>query len=367
MPKEILLGQFILLLFLFPSSSMTPPWTFGTASPSSSWEAFSLGGTRLRQLVTESSRRDADCLDLQGIAWLEHINLIVGGPRSLAEIFYLDVLGCTPDASKSFHVNLGQQQFHLAVAKEDERPQCFAGGSIGLAVPDLNSLRNRIQQHTEALSGTQFQLLQDHEDCVTLRGPWGNIFHLYSTAYISSSQSSSSMKMVNAHTEAGMYGSQRMAIRDQPGIRYIEIPCPKGQGASLAFFYRHIMKCSVHILEETAEAIIVSVGPGVHLVFVEREDAPSLLEFSKGIHICIYYMEFEGLYHRLKNQDLIWTNPRFLHLDSCDTWEEAAASRTLRFKSLINMESHQEILELEHETRPLRHGQYLKVPNYEPK
>ena len=43
------------------------------------------------------------------------------------------------------------------------------------------------------------------------------------------------------------------------------------------------------------------------------------------------------------------------------------ASRTLRFKDVVDLATGTKLLELEHETRPARHGQFLKVPHYEPK
>ena len=96
----------------------------------------------------------------------------------------------------------------------------------------------------------------------------------------------------------------------------------------------------------------------------------------KGVHICVYTANFQELYDRLKKSRLIWTNPRFTHLDRCDTWDEAKASRTLRFKDIIDVSTNNgeeggnntsKIFELEHETRPMQHGQYLKVPFYERK
>jgi hypothetical protein len=119
---------------------------------------------------------------------------------------------------------------------------------------------------------------------------------------------------------------------------------------------------------EAPEKVVVCVGPGVHVVFVESNDLSEMdVNDMKGVHVCFYAEDFEGLYHRLAARNLIWTNPRFLHLDSCKTWQEAAASRTLRFKDVIDLDSGEKILELEHETRPLRHGQFMKVPLYEPK
>lgn len=113
----------------------------------------------------------------------------------------------------------------------------------------------------------------------------------------------------------------------------------------------------------SSRQLAVSVGPGVHLIFVEK-DSFSESDSMKCVHICIYAQNFKSLYYRLKERNLIWTNPRFTRLDSCDTWEEAMASRTLRFKDVIDLDTGEKLFELEHETRPLRHGQYMKVPYY---
>ena len=111
----------------------------------------------------------------------------------------------------------------------------------------------------------------------------------------------------------------------------------------------------------------VCVGPGVHLTFVESpilsDDAMKQME---GVHACIYIPNFEQTYNKLKERGLIWTNPRFTHLDSCSTWDEALASRTFRFKDIVDLKTGEKILELEHETRPMMHGQYMKVPPYNP-
>ena len=172
--------------------------------------------------------------------------------------------------------------------------------------------------------------------------------------------------MENVHAEGGAYGPHRMAVRGNAGIRYIEIACPPAKSTAVARFYKEMLGCTVMENEDSA---VVSVGPGVHLAFIESiqmipEDDIKAME---GVHVCFYANDFEALYHRLAERNLIWTNPRFIHLDTCDTWEEAAASRTLRFKDVIDLSTGEKILELEHETRPLRHGQYLKVPRYEPR
>ena len=83
-----------------------------------------------------------------------------------------------------------------------------------------------------------------------------------------------------------------------------------------------------------------------------------------GIHIAIYIDKFKERYTLLKKHNLIWTNPRFAKLDTCDTYEEAHANRQFRFKDIINPDTGEKIFELEHETRALRHFQFMKPVVY---
>jgi catechol-2,3-dioxygenase len=323
----------------------------------------SLGGQTLRNIVLDAAEHDVSTtLDVKGVLWTEHINLVVGS-KKLAEYFYLNFLGFSRDAGKSFHVNLGQQQFHLA---ENGEPAQRIAGSIGLVVPSLDKIRDRIADAQIVLKDTQFAIESDNGDCITITCPWGNHFHLYSVEDESLvSTLSTPRKMENMHAKGGAYGSHRMAVRGGPGIRFIEIACPPNKSRAISKFYQEMIGCTVM---EAPEKVVVCVGPGVHVVFVESNDLSEMdVNDMKGVHVCFYAEDFEGLYHRLAARNLIWTNPRFLHLDSCKTWQEAAASRTLRFKDVIDLDSGEKILELEHETRPLRHGQFMKVPLYEPK
>ena len=177
----------------------------------------------------------------------------------------------------------------------------------------------------------------------------------------------SPQKMTQLHGPGGTYAARRMTVRGQPGIRFVAIACPVGSVPALARFYKEMLGCCVS--RPAAGQAVVCVGPGVHLVWVENESLTDHhLQAMQGVHLCIYTAPgFQDLYHRLSQAGLIWTNPRFTHLDSCDTWEKAAASRTLRFKDLVDLETGEKLLELEHETRPIRHGQFMKVPFYEPK
>jgi catechol 2,3-dioxygenase-like lactoylglutathione lyase family enzyme len=398
--------------------------------PSSSSSSMTLGGPALRSLVLDAATKDCDeseSQSLHGIYWMEHLNLVVGSD-SLAEYFYLELLGLTRDEGKSLHVNLGQQQFHLKetntnTQNDDDNPIQTIAGSIGLAVPSLESVRGRLKEADNVPH--VFEILEDHlgdddddddHGMMTVMGPWRNVFHLYditsdfhnnnnnnnnnnknTTAELRLKQPlTTPQKMTNLHSPGGAYGVHRMAVRGRPGIRFLEVACPAGKSGAVARFYREVLGCTVHhrqMKEEESSSsssssiggwkgrracAVVNVGPGVHLCFVEQqqqaaadEEEEALLlanayRAMRGVHVCFYVNDFEALYHRLDALQLIWTNPRFVHLDTCDTWEEAKASFTLRFKTIVDLETLEPILELEHETRPLRHGQYLKVPKYEP-
>uniref|UniRef100_A0A7S1BJJ5 Glyoxalase/fosfomycin resistance/dioxygenase domain-containing protein n=1 Tax=Corethron hystrix TaxID=216773 RepID=A0A7S1BJJ5_9STRA len=326
----------------------------------------SLGATALRRHVLETGRKSAEnTVDLPGVVWLEHINLVVGS-KAQAEAFYCDFLGFTVDSGTSFHRNLGQQQVHLAA--NSEHPQRITG-SVGLVVPSLETLRSRVPAAMAALIGTLFGVDKDdaEEGYMTIVGPWGNIMHLYDLDLDNRQKplSEDPRKMVKNHAEGGSYSASRMAVRGQPGIKYVEVACKPGTVPAIARFYEEMIGCTVTRVSE--DKAIIDMGPGVHLAYVEsRGLCHDDWQGMEGVHLCIYVNDFGGLYRRLANRDLVWTNQRFVHLDTCDTWEDAAASRTLRFKDIIDLETGEKLLELEHETRPLTHGQFMKVPRYQP-
>jgi len=242
-------------------------------------------------------------------------------------------------------------------------------------VPSLQKIKERIECAKAYLRGTLFTISEESGKMMTVTCPWGNIFHLYDISlddeYTADSSNQSPHKMVKMHAIGGDYGAHALAVRGQPGIRYVEFTVPVATAHPIARFYEDVMKCNqvtTKTIDDSGNACaIIGVGMGVHFVFVESPELTTgSLEKQEGIHACIYVSNFYSTYHELKDRGLIWTNPRFTHLDSCDTWEEASASRTLRFKDVLDIKSGQKILELEHETRPMTHGQYLKVPPYNP-
>jgi hypothetical protein len=363
-------------------------------------------GSELRNLVVEAALKeeeideDNDFLDVPGVAWMEHLNLIVGhcsDDRRVAEAFYIDVIGMTPDKGTSFHVNLGRQQFHLATPKQDDEIPHRIHGSVGLVVPYLDALWERllvarddaITNDQHGFRDTLFDFYKEEGESggttvVHVRCPWGIVFRCYSASdrgsiLLRSQVERTPQKMTNLHSpEIGVHGTDKMGVLKvgEPGIRYVEFVLPGGVRAKdVCGFYQQAVRCPASLETTTSgvDCCLISVGPGIHLVFVEAlpselsEDAErDAFHAMKGIHLCIYAHDFRALYQRLTDRSLIWTNPRFTRLDKCDTWEDAKKSRTLRFRHIVD-EDNTVLMELEHETRPLRHGQFMKVPYYEPK
>eukprot|EP01043_Picozoa_sp_COSAG02_P022142 COSAG02_NODE_1142_length_14267_cov_4.941700_7_plen_340_part_00 len=316
----------------------------------------------LGALAQRASAEDQD-LELPGVCWLEHINIVVG-ERALAEEFYFKALGCTLDANGR-DANIGQQQFHInnGGTEDGDVPQ-VVGGCIGLAMPALDSLRARLAA-TEAagkLSETRFAW-QDCGDFVKAICPWGNTFLVWDSDLASATSAGPAAGtpqlpvMVKAHVgyDDGMAVRKGPSGTDGAGIRFVEFRCADAE--KVAQFYKGVF--SSPVLTDGDRAA-VCVGPSVHLLFSTAPVTPAEQALHAGVHICVYITNFRQAYETLKARGVIWTNPRFMHLDTCDTYEDAARSRQFRFKAVVDLNTGDELLELEHETRTIRHFQYMK-------
>lgn len=321
----------------------------------------------IRKAATFAKRVDVS-LDVKGVVWLEHINIVVGN-RDMAEIFYFQGLGLTRDPAKdvgrTMWANIGNQQLHLVdamAAEEDSEEGKTFNGYIGLALPDLVALRKRLASVKEALKTTQFEVVEQ-PDFVVVRCPWGNLFCIFSSNTASKDSESETprplkvrrTKMADAHAV-----DQGMAVRGQPGIRFLHVACSHAR--KVGSFYKELFDCCVYPGGDNYCA--VCVGPSVHLILDSRNHhvdmtADRILQ-GRGIHICVYICEFKKVYEALQKKGLIWTNPRFASLDTCDSFEEAAAGRQFRFRSVCDLDTGDELLELEHEMRSIRHLQYMK-------
>lgn len=327
---------------------------------------------RWASLAHKAAAEDTS-LDVKGIIWLEHINIVVGNPE-LAEIFYFEGLGLTKDPSKTgptIWANVGpRQQFHLVSASPGDEAQRLYG-SIGLALPDLRALCTRLESVTNSLKGSSF-LFEDCGDMVAVTCPWGNQFFVFgSNTKLKSKEGPPPAKVRRTTVLEEKHASvdHVMGVREQPGIRFVQMACRDAEG--VARFYQSTFGCCVR--HEGSGDVAVCVGPSVHLIFNSYDDGltdserSSRIQQASGIHICVYISDFKQTYEHLLKIGVIWTNPRFAHLDACDSYEEAVASRQFRFKCIRDPTTGQELLELEHETRALRHLQFMKEVKYEEK
>jgi len=93
--------------------------------------------------------------DVGNIILMEHVNVQIDD-QAKATLFYLVGLGFTRDPHMmvgltNMWVNLGEQQFHLPTRE----PQVLRG-HIGVVVPSLDALADRLKSIEPELAGTKF-------------------------------------------------------------------------------------------------------------------------------------------------------------------------------------------------------------------
>ena len=93
--------------------------------------------------------------DVGNIMLMEHVNVQVSDQQT-AMLFYLVGLGFTRDPMmmvglENMWVNLGEQQFHLPTNKSQ-----VLRGHMGLVVPSLDALAERLEGVAPRLADTKF-------------------------------------------------------------------------------------------------------------------------------------------------------------------------------------------------------------------
>ena len=248
--------------------------------------------------------------DVGNIVLFEHVNLTVPDQEAATD-FYVDGLGFTRDpflmvGTRNMWVNCGRQQFHLPKGE----PQRFRG-VVGLVVPDLDSLENRLRNVSERLEGTRFSWRR-RRGHVEVTCPWGNRFRV--------------------HAAGGAHGGPL-------GIPYLEMPIPKGAAAGVARFYRSVMGAPASAEEAAA---CVNVGPGQNLVFREGKGHDAAYD---GHHLAIYVADFSGPYRALTERGLVTRedNPH-----------------QFRFVDIVAPGGKKVLFSIEHEVRSLHHPLYQR-------
>lgn len=252
--------------------------------------------------------------DTGNVVSLDHVNVCIGDQQQ-ATLFYITGLGFTRDpymmvGLENMWVNAGRQQLH--VPTRPDAPQVLRG-RIGVVVPSLDELQQRLGAIAEQLAGTQFSF-KEHGDHLDVTCPWGNLFLI-------------------SESSEGFSASF--------GIPYVEFAVPEGTAAGIARFYREIMgaEAEVTVLRKRAAAVVQT---GVDQKMLFREDPEESRSYD-GHHIAIYIGDFSGPHSRLNERGLV---------------SEESNEHQYRFKDIIDVETGAVLFELEHEVRSLRHPMY---------
>jgi len=251
--------------------------------------------------------------DVSNIVHLEHVNVTQPDQR-LATLFYVSGLGFTRDpylmvGLENMWINIGRSQMHLPT----NRPQRMRG-TIGLVVPDLTLLKQRLARVAPALEATEFTFV-DRGAIVDVTCPWGNRFR--------------------CHAPAPEFGETELAMP------YIELDVGPGCAEGIARFYSEIMEATTEIVtREGACTAAVSAGRDQHLFF--RESTQPLPAYD-GHHVQIYIADFSGPYRRLLERNLVTLD---------------ADAHEWRFRDIVDTRTNQTLFTVEHEVRSLKHPLY---------
>ena len=251
--------------------------------------------------------------DVGNIVSLEHVNVQVPD-QSRAILFYVVGMGFTRDpyltvGLNNMWINVGEQQFHLPTRKAQ-----VIDGHIGVVVPDLEALENRLQSVAEGLKETKFKFVRG-ADHIAVTCPWGNQYRCYPSQ--------------------AAFGDMVL------GIPYVEFFVRPGAMAPILSFYESIFRVSVALERDaTGELGRIKIGRVQSLVF--RESEGPLTPYD-GHHIAIYVANFSGPYEYLKKRGLV---------------SEDVRNHQFRFKDIVDPKDGAPQFALEHEVRSLRHPMY---------
>ena len=251
--------------------------------------------------------------DVGNIVLLEHVNVTQPDQRPTT-LFYVVALGGTRDpymmvGLDNMWINFGRNQLHMP--SRDPQPQRLRG-TVGFVVPDLDALRARLERVAPRLARTEF-MWRSYGSYVEATCPWGN--------------------RVRCHAPAPEFGDTELALA------YVEFDVPRGTAPGIARFYGEIMGAPGTVIDGCA---FVPVGRGQALRF--KETSARLPKYD-GHHIQIYIADFSGPYRRLLERGLI-------------TLE--ADAHEWRYRKIVDLESGQELFEVEHEVRSLKHPLYAR-------
>jgi catechol 2,3-dioxygenase-like lactoylglutathione lyase family enzyme len=251
--------------------------------------------------------------DVGNMLCMEHVNVLVPDQR-VATDFYIGGLGFTRDPymmvdTDNMWVNVGEQQFHLPT-----RGQQVLRGHIGLVIPDIEGLKQRLTRLKEKLADTAFDCSVE-DGYVAVTGPWGNKFRCYAPG--------------------SKFGEMTL------GIPYVQFDVEPDTAAGIAKFYKKVMKAPAKVSKDPAgDTAHIGVGNAQELIF--RETSENIPSFD-GHHIAVYIANFSGPH-------------KFLHKHGLIT--EETNDFQYRFEDIVDPDSGRHLFKIEHEVRSLYHPMF---------
>ena len=328
---------------------------------------------------------------------LEHVNINVGSNISsflFLYDFYIDILRCgadtrAPKVLKTVNnarkkrgklqqsrgllwANIGLQQFHLPA----ENPMQRLRGAITMVYnqSEYNSLIDRLVEHqyvfrliscdendSDSSSSSCIKNSSIHlgNEGIEVECPYGNRFRIFPTnhtswygpaEYIASDDEAAKLIQLPGGYTAGL------------GIQTIDMDVPYGTAQRISKFYEHYFDAEPELSlvdsnsPQQRERCVVKIGYHQQLAFTEITEG-AILEDYDGHHIAVYINNFVETYYRLDEDELVWNNPRFPHL-VYDTIDKAVKRKEFRFRHIIDVDTKENIFELEHELRSLSHPSF---------
>jgi hypothetical protein len=262
---------------------------------------------------------DRSAEDLGNIVGLEHVNVTVPDQR-LATLFYISGLGMTRDpylvtGVVNMWVNMGRSQFHLPIGE----PQVVRG-RVGIVVPDLDQLAQRLEMVRKHLEGTKFDYKAGNGKSnryLDVTCPWGN--------------------QLRCHAPEERFGPVVL------GVPYVEFDVPAGTADGIARFYGDVFG-GLTTVEKSGggRAARISVGPQQSLVF--RETKKKIADYD-GHHLQLYVADFSGPYKKLLKRKMI---------------SQESNQHQYRFLDIYDPQDGKVLFRLEHEIRSMTHPLYAR-------
>ena len=257
-------------------------------------------------------------LQTNNILILDHLNINhEKGRHDLLKAFYFDVLKCAVDPRKeenwdkgsgTLWANCGINQFHLP---QEQEAQVLAG-RIFLEYQDLAPVVSRLKAAPQILAGSKFSWSELPNGGLQVRCPWGNLFE------------------IRQGQRADPRGKQPGPSSEALGMPELQINVPAGSNlAGIARFYDSLVGAKVDVSEG---AVQVTCGEMQKLAFVEQQ--PGVDVDHSDYHVSMYVDDFQNMFQRMAEHELIFVNPRFKRKAS--TLEEAVDQCMFRVRDIID-------------------------------